>query len=72
MEYLTDYEFEFEPTEVGQPLTREEEWRIEDALRTVTERDRQCYMLHHAIGMSMQSIANEMGTRKGSVQVMLQ
>ncbi|WP_342547670.1 sigma factor-like helix-turn-helix DNA-binding protein [Paenibacillus sp. FSL P2-0089] len=72
MEYLTDYEFEFEPAEVGRPLTREEEWKIEDALRNLSDRERQCYVLHHAIGMSMQSIANEMDIKKGSVQVMLQ
>jgi RNA polymerase sigma-70 factor (ECF subfamily) len=72
MEYLTAYEFEFEPAEVGRPLTREEEWRIEDALRTLSERERQCYVLHHAIGMSMQNIANEMGIKKGTVQNMLQ
>lgn len=72
MEYLTAYEFEFEPAEVGRPLTREEEWKIEDALRNLSERERQCYVLHHAIGMSMQSIALEMDIKKGSVQVMLQ
>ncbi|WP_438498030.1 sigma factor-like helix-turn-helix DNA-binding protein [Paenibacillus sp. IHBB 3054] len=71
MEYLTAYEFEFEPAEVGRPLTMEEEWKIEDALRNLSERERQCYVLHHAIGMSLQSIANEMDIKKGSVQVML-
>lgn len=71
MEYLTAYEYEFETAEVGRPLTREEEWKIEDALRNLSERERQCYVLHHAIGMSMQSIANEMDIKKGSVQVML-
>lgn len=71
MEHLTAYEFEFEVAEVGRQLTREEEWMIEDALRNLSERERQCYVLHHAIGMSMQSIAHEMDIKKGSVQVML-
>lgn len=71
MEHLTAYEFEFETAEVGRPLTREEEWKVEDALRNLSERERQCYVLHHAIGMSMQSIAYELGVKKGSVQVML-
>ncbi|MNC30939.1 positive control sigma-like factor [compost metagenome] len=71
MDYLTSYEFEFEVAEIGRPLTREQEWMIEDALRNLSERERQCYVLHHAFGMSMQSIAYEMGIKKGSVQVML-
>lgn len=71
MEHLTAYEFEFEVAEVGRQLTREEEWMIEDALRNLSERERQCYVLHHAIGLSLQSIANEMDIKKGSVQVML-
>lgn len=71
MEHLTAYEFEFEVAEVGRQLTTEEEWMIEDALRNLSERERQCYVLHHAIGLSLQSIANEMDVKKGSVQVML-
>ena len=71
MEHLTAYEFEFEVAEVGRQLTIEEEWMIEDALRNLSERERQCYVLHHAIGLSLQSIANELDIKKGSVQVML-
>lgn len=71
MEHLTAYEFEFEVAEVGRQLSIEEEWMIEDALRNLSERERQCYVLHHAIGLSLQSIANELDIKKGSVQVML-
>ncbi|KAA1180680.1 sigma factor-like helix-turn-helix DNA-binding protein [Paenibacillus sp. B2(2019)] len=68
MEYLTVYELEFEVAEVGRPLTREEEWMIEDALGNLSERERQCYVLHYGCGFSLRQVAAELSLKKSAVQ----
>ncbi|WP_341348615.1 sigma factor-like helix-turn-helix DNA-binding protein [Paenibacillus sp. FSL H3-0469] len=68
MEYLTAYEFEFEAAEVGRPLTQEEEWMIEDALRNLSERERQCYVLHYGCSFSLRQVGLELNLKKSAVQ----
>lgn len=52
-------------------LTADERFRLEDVLSTLSERERACYTLHHAFGMSLGQIAKELQISKASVQVFL-
>lgn|SRR5690625_2631777 len=57
---------EIEPEE--RILTEEEKKTLFDMLIDLSHRERQCYLLHFAQGMSMQEVANELGITKSSVQ----
>ncbi|MEN2468207.1 sigma-70 family RNA polymerase sigma factor [Ornithinibacillus sp. JPR2-1] len=49
-------------------LTEDEKRAILNVLVDLSHRERQCYLLHMAQGMSMQEIADELGIKKPSVQ----
>lgn len=49
-------------------LTEEERFRIEEAMRDLSPRERQCYMLHVVDGMSFGEIARELHIAKSTVQ----
>lgn len=73
MEYLTAYEIEFQQEEEeGRCLQAHEQYAIEDAMHNLSERERQCFVLHHGCGMSLQQIAQELDTKKSTVQSYLE
>ncbi|ETT55205.1 hypothetical protein BSK66_31195 [Paenibacillus odorifer] len=69
MEYLTAYEVEFQQEEEeGRCLQPHEQYAIEDAMHNLSERERQCFVLHHGCGMSLKQISLELDTKKSTVQ----
>lgn len=50
-------------------MTKEEKAAMADILVSFSLRERQCYILHTAQGMSMAEIAEELGVSKSSVQM---
>lgn len=57
---------------VSQELTTDEQWRLDDAMRDLSERERQCYILHHGFGMDQRQIAQELHMGRSSVQKYLE
>lgn len=53
-------------------LTQEERFRIEEAMRDLSERERQCFMLYHVDGMSEYEIALELHLGRSTVQTYLE
>jgi RNA polymerase sigma factor (sigma-70 family) len=53
---------------VERELSSNERFQIEDALSTLSKRERQCYTLHHAMGFSYRQIAMELLISRSSVQ----
>jgi DNA-directed RNA polymerase specialized sigma24 family protein len=53
---------------VERELPSGDKFLIEDALSTLSKRERQCYTLHHAMGFSYRQIASELLLKKGTVQ----
>lgn len=49
-------------------LSREEKIILADIFATMSERERQCYVLHEGQGMSMGKIADSIGLKKRTVQ----
>lgn len=49
-------------------LTKEEKIILGDIFSSFSLRERQCYILHEGQGMSMQSIGDELGLKKRTVQ----
>ncbi|MDP5274004.1 sigma factor-like helix-turn-helix DNA-binding protein [Chengkuizengella axinellae] len=49
-------------------ITDFERFQIEDALSTLSDRERQCFTLHYGLCFSMSQIANELAVTKASVQ----
>ncbi|PKH09848.1 sigma factor-like helix-turn-helix DNA-binding protein [Planomicrobium sp. MB-3u-38] len=53
-------------------MTAEEKIILADIFASFSFRERQCYILHEASGISMGTIAQELGLSKGSVQYYIQ
>jgi len=53
-------------------LTADERFRIEDAMRDLTDRERQCFMMYHVDGMSEYDIAQELHLGRSTVQTYLE
>lgn len=53
---------------VSRELTADERFKIEEAMRDLSARERQCYMMHVVDGMSFGDIARELHLAKGTVQ----
>lgn len=57
---------DLEPEETE--ITQEQKKKIVEVLMHLSDRERECYLLHMAQGLSMNAIALELGIRKGTVQ----
>lgn len=53
-------------------LSTEDRFRIEDAMRDLSDRERQCFMMYHVDGMSEYEIARELNVGRSSVQKFLE
>ncbi|WP_164545790.1 sigma-70 family RNA polymerase sigma factor [Paenibacillus albus] len=53
-------------------LTNDERFRIEEAMRELSDRERQCFMLHVVDGMSFEDIGRELHLGKSTVQVYME
>lgn len=53
-------------------LTEDERFRIEEAMRDLSERERQCYMLHVVDGMTFEEISRELHVGRSSVQTYIE
>lgn len=49
-------------------ISEYERFQIDEALSTLSERERQCYVLHYGMCFSMSQIASELVVSKGTVQ----
>lgn len=49
-------------------LTQDERFRIEEAMRDLTDRERQCFLMYHVDGMSEYDIALELHLGRSTVQ----
>lgn len=71
-EWLDRYQspsgWEIERQSVSRELTEDERFRIEEAMRDLSPRERQCYMMYHVDGMSEYEIARELHLARGVVQ----
>lgn len=65
--YLQSYA---QPAACGSPttLSDSERFRIDEALHTLSEREKQAFIFHVALGFSLAQTAQEMGTSKSTVQ----
>lgn len=50
----------------------DQQWRIDEALHSLSKRERECYVLHHGFGMSERDIARELHLGRDSVKVYLE
>jgi RNA polymerase sigma-70 factor (ECF subfamily) len=66
--YKSPHGWEIERSMPSRDLTDDERFRIEEAMRDLTARERQCFMMHHVDGMSLGDIAAELHLSKASVQ----
>lgn len=59
-----------QPEACGSPttITDSERYQIDDALSTLSKREKQCYVLKYGMCYSMQQIAEELNISKGTVQ----
>lgn len=57
---------------VTRELTEDERFRIEEAMRDLSQRERQCFMMYVVDGMSYGEIARELHLAKGAVQTHVQ
>lgn len=55
-------------TEFSGELTDEQRFRIEEAMRDLSVREKQCFMLYHVDGMSLRDIAVDLSLAKSTVQ----
>ncbi|GIN89867.1 hypothetical protein J22TS1_09180 [Siminovitchia terrae] len=69
MDLIPDIEEQLDDVNERKPLmTKEEKNILQDILSSFFRRERQCYLLNVAQGMSWVAIANELGISKSSVQ----
>lgn len=63
-----------QPAACGSPttLSDHERFQIDDALSTLSEREKQAYVLHFGLCFSLRQVALEMGITKSAVQTMLE
>lgn len=63
-----------QPAACGSPttLSDHERFQIDDALSTLSEREKQAYILRFGLCFSLRQVALEMGTTKSAVQTMLE
>jgi RNA polymerase sigma factor (sigma-70 family) len=59
-------------TQFSGELSKEDRFRIEDAMSTLSDRERQCFMMYHVDGMSEYDIARELHLGRSSVQKFLE
>ncbi|WP_340084190.1 sigma-70 family RNA polymerase sigma factor [Siminovitchia sp. FSL H7-0308] len=70
MDLIPDITEELEDATERKPkMTREEKVILADILSSFSLRERQCFILHKAHGLSMQRIANELCLSKATVQM---
>lgn len=69
--YASPNGWEIDRTEFSGELTPSQRFRIEDAMSTLSDRERQCYMLYHVDGMSEYDIARELQLGRSSVHKFL-
>jgi RNA polymerase sigma factor (sigma-70 family) len=62
------------PGSTGSPttLSDHERYQIEDALSTLSERERQCYVLHYGLCFTIGQISSEIGLSRSSVQTFIE
>ncbi|RST60232.1 sigma-70 family RNA polymerase sigma factor [Siminovitchia terrae] len=69
MDLIPDIADQLDDVNERKPLmTREEKIILQDILSSFSRRERQCYLLNVAQGMSWATIADELGISKSSVQ----
>ncbi|WP_430139068.1 sigma factor-like helix-turn-helix DNA-binding protein [Paenibacillus lautus] len=63
-----------QPAACGSPttLSDHERFQIDDALSTLSEREKQAYILRFGLCFSLRQVALEMGITKSAVQTMLE
>ena len=66
MDFIPDIVEQLEPKQLY--MTNEEKIILSDILASFSVRERQCYLLHVAQGLSMGKIAEQMGVSKSTVQ----
>lgn len=66
MDFIPDIVEQLEPKQLY--MTNEEKIILSDILASFSVRERQCYLLHVAQGLSMEKIAEQMGVSKSTVQ----
>lgn len=66
--YQSPFGWSIERESVTRELTADERFRIEEAMRDLSPRERQCYMMHVVDGMSFGEIARELHLARGTVQ----
>lgn len=66
MDFIPDIVEQLEPKRLY--MTKEEKIILSDILASFSVRERQCYLLHVAQGLSMGKIAKQMGISKSTVQ----
>lgn len=59
-------------TQFSGELTKEQRFRIQDAMSTLSDRERQCFMMYHVDGMSEYDIALELHVGRSTVQKFLE
>jgi len=67
--YHSPYGWSIERETITAGLTDDDRFRIEEAMRDLTMRERQCFVMHVVDGMSFGEIARELHLAKGAVQV---
>lgn len=59
-------------TQFSGELSAHDRFRIEEAMRELSDREKQCYMLYHVDGMSEYDIARELNLGRSTVQKFLE
>jgi RNA polymerase sigma factor (sigma-70 family) len=59
-------------TQFSGELSQADRFRIEDAMSTLSDRERQCFMMYHVDGMSEYEIAQELNVGRSTVQKFLE
>lgn len=67
MDFIPDIVEQLEEGPKQLYMTKEEKMILADIFASLSHRERQCYILHEARGVSMGKIAEEMGVSKGTV-----
>ncbi|MFC3797913.1 sigma-70 family RNA polymerase sigma factor [Cohnella sp. GCM10012308] len=60
--------YRVERDSVSRDLTDDERFRLDEAMRDLSNRERQCFILHHADGMTFEEIGAELALGRSTVQ----
>lgn len=58
--------------EAASEESRDQQWRIDEALHSLSKRERECYVLHHGFGMDQRQVARELNLSRTAVQTYLE